>query len=102
MKLHFRGDKALVAAALRTTAELRVRLVLGRFGNKIDKVTLRLTKGGVGNLDKLCQISIGVKPNRVRVACTHADLSVAIERAAERAARATDRMLLVARVLRAS
>jgi ribosome-associated translation inhibitor RaiA len=95
MKLEFRGDKTLVGQALRSKAELRVGLLLGRFAEEIDKVTLRLSSaaGNNGNPHKRCQIAVGIKPKRVLVEHTDADLSVALDRAADKAVRSIARAL---------
>jgi ribosome-associated translation inhibitor RaiA len=99
MKLHFSGDKVLVKEALRTRAELRVGLALGRFGDELDSATFRLSTTGVGragNSGKRCQIAIGLKPlkpKHVRAEHTDASLSVAVDRAADKAVRLIDRAL---------
>jgi putative sigma-54 modulation protein len=95
MKLKFRGDKVLVEQARRGKAELRLGLMLGRFGDEVDSVTLHLSKtaGRTGQSGKRCQIAVGLKPKRVRVECTDADLTVALERAADRAVRSVARVL---------
>jgi hypothetical protein len=94
MKLQIRGVRNLVKEARGSTAELRVRMVLGRFGDEVDQVTLRLSEAiGPGkHPEKSCSIDAEV-PNHVRVECTHVDLGVAIERAADKAMRAISRVL---------
>jgi ribosome-associated translation inhibitor RaiA len=91
MKLEFRGDKSLVTQAQR--AERRIALVLGRFGNEVHSVTLRLSKtadhGGLPS--KRCEIVLEIKPKRVRVEHTDTDLTIALDRAADKAARAIAR-----------
>ncbi len=95
MKLEFRGDKKLVGQALRGKAELRLGLQLGRFAEDVGRVTLRLSTapGTEGRLGKRCQITIGIKPKRVLVEHTDADLLVALDRAAEKAVRSVARAL---------
>jgi ribosome-associated translation inhibitor RaiA len=99
MKLQLRGDKMLVREALRSNAELRLGLLLGRFGDDVGKVTLRLSKAPEGGRpsDKRCEIAIGLKPKNVRVECVDAELSVAFERAADMAVRSIARALRLQR-----
>ncbi len=95
MKLHLRGDKLLIGQAVRGKVELRLGLLLGRFGESVGAVTLRLSKAPTGGrpADKRCQISVVMKPTQVRVECTAADLSLALDRAADKAVRSIARML---------
>jgi len=95
VKLQVRGDKLLVSKMARGKAELRLGLLLGRFGDEVVRVSLRLSKaarpgGGVNNR---CQIAIGLKPKAVRVEHASPDLLVAFERAADKAVRSVVRVL---------
>ncbi len=95
MKLQFRGNKILVGQAVRGKAELRLGLLLGRFGDEVGKVTLRLSDadGPDGHSGKRCEIAIGLKPKGVRVEHTDLDMFVAFERAADKAVRSIARVL---------
>jgi ribosomal subunit interface protein len=95
MNLQFRGDKILAGKALRGNAELRLGLLLGRFGDSVGRVTLRLSKAkGAGRPSaKRCEIIVGLKHKNVRVEHTDADLLVALDRAADKAVRSISRAL---------
>jgi hypothetical protein len=76
MKLNFKGDRLLVAQARRARAQVRLGLSFGRFGEEVHSVTLRLSKvidGGASG--KRCEITVGIKPKRVRVMHTDAPVS---------------------------
>jgi putative sigma-54 modulation protein len=83
----------LAGAVLRIRAEARVAVMLSRFEGEIDAVTIRLTTadGANGQAHKRCEIAIGLKPRAVRVEHVDADLSVALDRAADKAGRAVAR-----------
>jgi putative sigma-54 modulation protein len=95
MKLQVQGDRTLVGEARRLKAERQVALMLSRFGNELDRVVLRLSKGAGtgGRLEKRCEISIELKPKPIRVVHSDPDLSVALERAADKAMRSVARAL---------
>jgi putative sigma-54 modulation protein len=95
MKLILRGDDRLLAQAQKAKAQLQVELVLGRFGEEVRTVELRFSKGaqGRGPETQRCQIIVDMKPRRIRVEHTDADLTIAMERAADKAARSIARAL---------
>ena len=95
MKLILRGDDRLLAQAQKAKAQLQVELALGRFGEEVKTVVLRFSKGaeGAGKQTQRCQIIVDIKPRRIRVEHTDADLTVALERAADKAARSIARAL---------
>jgi hypothetical protein len=70
-------------------------LLLGRFGDEVGGVTLRLstTARPDGKSDNRCQIAIALKPKGVRVESIDTDPVVAFERAADKAVRSISRML---------
>ena len=87
MKLKMRGDKVLLAQARRSKAELRLTLLLRRFGDEVNNVVLHLSKVSAvdGQAGKRCEIIVGRRPKGVRVEHIDADLSVALDRAAHKA-----------------
>ena len=95
MKLILRGDDRLLAQAQKAKAQLQVELALGRFGEEVQTVVLRFSKGaeGAGQQTQRCQIIVDIKPRRIRVEHTDSDLTVALERAADKAARSIARAL---------
>lgn len=66
---------------------------LARFGNRIARVSLRFSdaSGSEGSGDKRCQIVVGMRPRSLRVDHTDSDLLVALDHAANRAARSVAR-----------
>ena len=69
--------------------ERRLGFALGRFGERIGRVSLRFsdTNSHRGGVDKRYQIDVGLRPRSVRVEHTDADLIVALGHAADRASR---------------
>jgi ribosomal subunit interface protein len=95
MKIHIRGRNVELTEVLRTRVERRLGFALGRFGERIDRVLLRFsdTDGHRGEVDKRCQIEVGLRSKSVTVEHTDADLLVALDRAADRASRSVARAL---------
>ncbi len=85
----------LVARARSSSAKVLLGLSFGRFGEEIHSVTLRLSKIAEvnGAPSTRCEITVGLKPKRVRVEHTAADLTSALERAADKALRSVTRAL---------
>ena len=82
--------------ALRAQAERRVRLALGSAGGRVRSVVMRLAdeNGPRGGVDKRCTIRANLPGGPpVVIEQQEADLYVAIDRAAGRAARAVSRRL---------
>jgi len=89
-----RGFK--LTEGLRTQAERRVRFAFGSTSGRVRSVVMRLAdeNGPRGGVDKRCTIRAnlsGIPP--VVIEQQEADLYVAIDRAADRAARAVSRRL---------
>ena len=96
MQVDIRARKVEVDDVLRAHIDRRLRFALGRFGERIAKVTVRLedANGARGGVDKQCQIDIALRPSgNVIVEDIDADLRTVIDRAADRAGRAVDRDL---------
>jgi putative sigma-54 modulation protein len=95
MKIQIRGRNIAVTKVVRTRMERRLGFALGRFGERIDRVLLRFSdaNGDRGDVDKRCQIDVGLRPRSVRVEHTDADLFVALDHAADRASRSVARAL---------
>jgi ribosome-associated translation inhibitor RaiA len=85
----------MLAQAEKAKAQLQVELALGRFGEEVQTVVLRFSKGaqGGGQETQRCQFIVDIKPRRIRVEHTDADLTIAMERAADKAARSIARAL---------
>jgi ribosome-associated translation inhibitor RaiA len=95
MKFIFKGDHLLVAEARRAGVATQLGLALGRFGEDVQSVTLRLTKATDhgGPPHERVEITLGLLPKRVRVEHTDPELAVALERAADKAVRTVTRLL---------
>ncbi len=95
MKVQFRGDKNLVGEAKRARADLHVRLLFGRFGDHVGGVTIRLSAATepMGHPENLCQIVVELRPSTVHTEHTDPELSVALNRAADKAVRSIIRAL---------
>lgn len=103
MRIEFRNLIPDLEPAVEPFAERRMGFALGRFSNRIRRVTIRLkdlnsTRGG---LDKNCQVSVSLIPRgTLLVEDTDANVYVAVARAAERIARKVARELHRARHIR--
>lgn len=96
MKVDIRARNLNLDDTVRAYAVRRLAFAMGRFGDRIRKVTVRFedTNGARGGADKLCRIDIGLRPSgRLLVKDVDAELRVAIDRAADRAGRSVARLL---------
>ena len=97
MRIQMVGRRQVeLTAALRTYVERRLGFALGRFGERIVRVTVRFwdVNGHRGGVDKRCQLDVAVRPScKVVVEDTAVHFHAAFDRAAERAARAIRRAL---------
>ena len=96
MQIDIKARGFWLTEGLRTQAERRVRFALGATSGRVRRVVMRLAdeNGPRGGLDKRCTIRAslpGAPP--VIIEQHEADLYVAIDRAADRAARAVSRRL---------
>ena len=84
-----------VTPALRVHLERRLGLALGRFGDQIGRVRVRFSeaeaRSGAGH--KRCRIQIGLRPRKVDVEDSDADLFAAVNNAVDRASRSVARAL---------
>ena len=95
MKIQIRCRNTVITEALRTRVERRLGFALSRFGERIGRVLLQFSdsNGHSGDVDKRCQIDVGLTPKGVQVEHIDADMFVALDRAADRASRAVARAL---------
>ena len=94
MRMHVRSRGFELTDALRAHAERRLLFALSRFGRRLQSVLLRIddVNGPRGGADKRCQIVARLAPwGDVRVEELDGDLYAAIDRAADRLARAVAR-----------
>ena len=90
MRLMIYARKVTLSQTLRDHVERRLRFALGRFGNRIDRVTVRLEdlNGPRGGVDKRCRIeACVVRSGKLQVEVTDAEIEPAVDRAADRIAR---------------
>jgi len=103
MRLEIRSRGIEVTAAMRDHLARRLGFALGRFGDRVTRVTARMAdaNGPRGGVDKQVRLSVGVRAGgNVVVEDADADLYAAIDRGAERAGRAVARVLDRERTLR--
>ena len=96
MQVDIRPRKIEIDAAMRAHVDRRLRFALGRFGERIVKVTVRFddANGARGGVDKQCHIDVALRPSgNVLVEDVDADLHAVVDRAVDRAARAVVRDL---------
>ncbi|MBL0207982.1 MAG: HPF/RaiA family ribosome-associated protein [Propionivibrio sp.] len=96
MQINIQTRGFRLTEGLRTQAESRVRLALGSSSGQVRSVVMRLAdeNGPRGGVDKRCTIRANVAGcPPVIIVHQEADLQVAIDRAADRAARAVSRRL---------
>ncbi len=85
MTVYIRERDLQLTKVLRDYVERRLAFALGRFGEQVRRVTVRLSP--TGGVDKRCRIEVDLRPKRVQVEDTDADLFAAVNRASRRVAR---------------
>lgn len=96
MDLQIRARKIELTTALRGLIERRLGFALGRFGHRVQEVTIRLDdlNGPRGGMDKRCWIRATVVPSGDLTVETRDDeMESAISRAADRIARRVKKAL---------
>jgi len=96
MQIDIQARGFRLTEGLRTQAERRVRFALGSTSGRVRSVVMRLAdeNGPRGGVDKRCTIRANLPGGPpVIIEQQEADLYVAIDRAADRAARAVSRRL---------
>jgi ribosome-associated translation inhibitor RaiA len=95
MNVQIRAHALKVSGAQRAAIKGRLALILGRFGDRVDRVIVRLSdgEGDRSGVDRCCCLDVGLQPGNVRVEVTDTDLFAAVDHAAHRAVRAVARAL---------
>jgi ribosomal subunit interface protein len=95
MKIRLTASNVALTDRLRVHVRRRVALALGRFGERIDKVSVRFTgtEGGRGPSQKLCRIEVELRPRPVSVEDADADPFAAADGATDRLSRSVARAL---------
>ncbi len=96
MHLEIRAGNVELADAMRLHLERRLRFALGRYDDRIRKVTVRLKdlNGPKGGTDQQCRISLDLIPKgKLILDEQSADVVVAMDRAADRVGRAVARRM---------
>ena len=95
MKVHIQERNVQVTEALRTHVERRLGLVLGRFGDRIGRVTVRFSGPNGATCEPVtrCQIDVSLRPQSVRAGDADADLFAAVDHASDRVSRSVARVL---------
>jgi len=99
MQVELRTVNTDAAQVLRGYVERRLRFALGRFGERVEPVSVTISRNARG--EAICSISMHIVPfGRVGVRETDRDLFVAIDRATGRVGRLFGRELQRAREAR--
>ena len=95
MKVQIQERNVHVSEALRAHVERRLGLALGRFGDRIGRVTVRFSdaNGHAGEQATRCQIDVSLRPQSVRARDSDADLFTAVDQASDRVSRSVARIL---------
>ena len=95
MQLDIRGRNLRLTPALLDHVDRRIRFALGRFAARLSRVAVRVgdVNGPRGGVDKRCWIHLELGGKALTIDEVDADLYVAIDRASERAGRATERAI---------
>jgi ribosome hibernation promoting factor len=91
MTIRIRQRNAEVTSALRAQVERRLSFALSRFGQRIARVTVRLSESD--DACKRCQITVGLRPRIIEAEDTDVDLLAAVDHAANRISRSIARAL---------
>jgi putative sigma-54 modulation protein len=93
MNIELRVSNAGIAELLKRYIERRLQFALGRFGERVSNVLVRLHASGRGSESK-CRITVELRPmGRVAVEVRDPDLFTAMDRAAGRLSRRVGREL---------
>jgi ribosomal subunit interface protein len=99
MKIRLTARNVALPERLRIHVRVRLALALGRFGERIEKVSVRFTDsdpdadGGHGPSQKHCRIEVGLHPRPVTVEDADADPFAAADGATDRLSRSVARAL---------
>ena len=93
MKIIIRSHGAKLTKTQRTAVTRQLALVLVRFGERIDRVIVRLSNSDGIPGHKRCQIEVGVRARPVSAEHSDVSISQAVEHAASRAARSVSRVI---------
>ena len=95
MKVEIRQHDVEVSELLRAHVVRRLGLALGRFGDRIGRVMVRLSgaNGRSGERATRCQIDVSLRPRSVRAGDIDADLFAAVDNASDRVSRSVARIL---------
>ncbi len=92
MHTEFRIQNTDLVEVFKSYIERRLRFALGRFGDRVGPITVRVSGGG--NVESECRISTELRPfGRVAVEEKDSDLFVAVDRATGRIGRLFGREL---------
>jgi len=91
MRLQLRLRNVRLTKALRAHVERSLGFALSRFGEQVQRVTVRLT--GSRTLPMRCEIEVGLRPRSVLAEDSDVDLLAAIDQAVRRASRSVARLL---------
>lgn len=92
MQLDVRIHNTDLAVVMNNYVERRLRFALGRFGERVGQITVRISNNG--SVERKCRISAELKPfGRIAVEEADSDLFAAVDRATGRIGRLFGREL---------
>ena len=92
MKIQIRPRGVTLSKPQCVRLEHDLEMVLARFGERIDRVIVKISDGEVEPL-KFCEIEVRLKPQIVRVEHSDTDVFLAMEHAAQHVARSVSRAI---------
>ncbi len=93
MTIQIRARGLKLTKAQRTRLESRLSFVFARFGQRIDRVIVRLSDAEAPPGYRRCQLEVGFDAETVRAEHSDIDFFLALEHAATRAARSVSRAI---------
>jgi ribosomal subunit interface protein len=91
MKIQFPDRQAKISKELRAHVEGRLALALGKFGERIERVTVRFSQLAG---EKCCQLELAIRARLIKAEGSHGnDAYAASDHAISRASSAVDRVL---------
>ena len=99
MKIQIRPHGITLTKTQCVRLERELDIALARFGERIDRVIVEISKAEVEGL-ALCEIELRLKPQILKVEVSDPDVVVAIKHAAQRLARSVTRAIETEPLLR--
>jgi ribosome-associated translation inhibitor RaiA len=99
MKIQIRPRGVRLTKTQCMRLERDLDLALARFGDRIDRVIVKISKAEVEGL-KLCEIELRLKPRILKVEDSDTDVALAVKHATQRMARSVSRAIEAEQLVR--